>query len=641
MYDNDKQLEKAQNAMAAEIRASQNLLDAMGLGQAKKTDVELLQQFDGLVAQYKENKMSPEAFIPPSLQAIKETLKDPESFGYLLDSIQKGVIIYRNRHGGDMPSASLVASALCQAAVLHTLKDSSQANGLFDSAQAMGGKEIQGFFDSVSAHAHAHTAEVPSLAMVVIAATIANALPVISYLPNPMGTNSVPLVYVRQVSNLSFGQTDSNEYLDGANAALQYFDNVHRFKMTTDATRKTFTVTTKRKVDASTLVADANSGRLPILAGASSVSVGGIYVAEDHSGHATSSMKTGTLQLVAADTEGFKIGATTYKVTAGTTNIGTDTISITFDTAIPAGVDVIASVVGDYEAVDNENKPILTPPGSDVKLEYAVIHAYPIRALYTASIDAITQLQNELGVDQRAAFVAIVISKLMLEQTTRLLTDARKRARGTGRERKVDILRGSDYTVAFNKSSDIASEILPAIDDTKRRIVEDTQAQPSGFDVFVTGSLSTLCKTMADDTNFIPTAIPFGLPNSIVRIGSRGSDNFYYVPESSNIVFEGAENYTVQVPNPDTDVGGLVNEQRERSISEMLIVPRHEQAAKSQFIGHVAVPVVTGDVTSQNFTRGVQFYSRQAAQLNNNSRFGYQAWIVKVENLPKTLSEAV
>lgn len=49
---------------------------------------------------------------------------------------------------------------------------------------------------------------------------------------NPKGTQTVPLVYVRQVSKNAYGQMGAHDFLDGANAGAQYFDAVHRLAMT-------------------------------------------------------------------------------------------------------------------------------------------------------------------------------------------------------------------------------------------------------------------------------------------------------------------------------------------------------------------------------------------------------------------------
>lgn len=623
MFDK-KELAKASELQQKEITATRAFMDAMKFGEGNKLHSDLAAQFDSIIADLDKRQAVHTSAIPPSLLKLKEVLK-PDSFTYILDGINRGVNMYRNQHGGDYPSAGLVASAIAQAAYVHTEAKKSETGNLLDTASAFGQNAQKFFLDSVIAEAHSHIAEVPSLAMVIITTTIATALPVISYLPNPNGTQTVPLVYVRQVANMDRGQTSQNDYLDGINAAAQYFDNVHTFKMTPDAERKVWTVTARQKVNGASLVPDANSPVLPILAGATSIDVGGVHIAEDLATHANSSNKNQTIALQPVVTN-FKIGATTdINMLSGSSVTNTGVITVTFDKAIPADVDVFANVIGDYEARDNNGETILKAPGSDIDLDYARLSAYPIRALYKVTVEALSQMQNELGVDHRAAFIAIVTSKLMLEQSVRLLRSAVKRAKGTGQLRRVDIQRGSDQTVAFNNTSSIAAELIPAIEDVKRRIIAKTQAQPTGFDIYVTGSLSILVKSLADDTNFIPTATPVGLPNALLRLGSRGSDNYYFIPEEAKVLSE--------VP---VEIGG-----KEVLRSESLVIPRHDQAAKSQFIGHIAQPIATADYQAEEFVKGVQVYGRQAAQMNNNERFGYQTWLIYVDNLPKTLSEAV
>lgn len=290
---------------------------------------------------------------------------------------------------------------------------------------------------------------------------------------------------------------------------------------------------------------------------------------------------------------------------------------------------MIANVVANYEAKDANNNKILTAPSVDAQLDYAAVTAYGIRAQYTASIDAITQMQNELGVDMRAAFVAVVIAKLMFEQSCRLLSDAKARAVGSGLIRELDLTRGSDMTAAFNNTSSIAAEIVPAVEETKRRICEDTAHMPSGFDIYVTGSLSTLMRSLADDTNFVPSGLTLGTPNNMVRLGSRGSDNYYYIPHTAGVLDEGE--VTINVGGTPTAV----------QFAEALVCARNEMAAKSMFVGHIAVPVVTEDVRAQMFEQGVTFYTRQAAELNKHKRFGRQSFVLRVLNLPKSLTTEV
>lgn len=637
MFDREKLAEEVK-VQAQQVAVTSKFMELLGFGQkqANANAVSFGTQYDSLVAQATANNRSKESFVPRALLDLEEKV-GKDGLNYILDSIQKGVTSYRNRHGGAMPDAALVASALNAGALVHVGLDRSKTGGLFDSASdAFGGDTVQGFYDSVSKSASTHTAEVPSLAMVTIAMTIANAMPIVAYLPNPKGTNTVPLVYVRQVAANTYGQTTQNDYLDGLKAANQYFDSVHRFEMTPSTDRKTFTITTLRSADPETLAPVANSGRLPFVLGATAITVGGVFVAHDEQSNQSGGSSTGVFNLYQASTDGFELKGELNKVASGTVNLGTSEITVVFENPVPEGVSVRASVVANFEAKDANGDYILQAPSVDTRNEYGLVSAYAVRAIYTATIDSITQMQNELGVDVRAAFIAVVIGKLMFEQTCRLLKEARELAQGIGHERELDLSRGSDLTVAFNKTSDIAAEIIPAVEDFKRRITERAAHSPSGYDIYVTGSLSTIVRTLADDTNFIPTGLTLGVPNNITRIGSRGTDNYYYVPATANVLQEGDLNLVVGVD--DTDPANPVDITEAVSYGEMLIVGRNEVAAKSVCIGHIAVPVITEDVRAKSFEQGVTVYTRQAAQLNRNNRFSGQVGLLRVIKLSKTVT---
>lgn len=597
--------------------------------------------FDSVIASATKSSIPVESIMPQSLITMRDALKDKlnhrgePAFNSILDSIGTGVEAYRNRHGGSMPSMGLVAAALATGALLYDGLDAGKTGGLYDSKNpspnatkqfldsVSGGKAL---LDSVSAAGSSHIAEVPTLAMVTIATTIANALSIVAYLPNPKGSQTVPLVYVRHVTSQAYGETAQNEYLDGAKAAAQYFDAVHRFEMTS-ADQTTFTVKTARCKQSGTMLPDSTSGRLPIVAGGTCITIGGIPFAHDEQGHTSGGATTGTVRLLEiGETGSFVLDGVVYKLTQGDVKLGTDEISFTLDKALPADFKVIVSVIANYEAKDTQNKYILAAPSIDTKLEYTSVSAYGIRAIYTATIDALTQMQNELGVDVRAAFVAVVIAKLMLEQNIRLLSEAKARAIGTKSVRRVDLTRGSDMTQAFNNTSQLAAEILPALEEQKRRIIEKASSQPSGFDHYVSGSLGTLVRVLADDTNFIPSGLTLGMPNSIVRVGSRGTDNYYYIPSDAGVVIEGEIEITVG-SQPKTVKYG-----------EILTIARNEQAPKSVFVGHIAVPVLTDDVRSQVFEQGVTFYTRQACQTNRNSRFGGQVALTQVINIPQSMT---
>lgn len=612
MFNQDDLLKRSKY-ITRTLQATSNFISSMGFKDGKPT----VQVYDSILQQCAAQKINVASQVPDSLTGLIEIFKEsPRAKNQILDSINKGINLYRSKHGGDMPKADAIAMALDAGHLLYSGLNSTNTNGIYDSANAKNlNDEVKSFYDSVSSTASGHIADVPALAMVTITMMIASASPLVAYLPNPMGTNSLPLLYVRHVAAMDYGQTRKNDFLDGVKASAQYFDAVHTFVC--DIANKNATVTSKRLVDDAGKPVGAL--RLPMVVGGCRAFLNGVYVGNDQ-------YPIGNKPIVsnfsAVSGVVVTIHDVEYKLVSGTHNSDTDEISLVFDKDLPADAIVTVQVLADYERQDGEGKDIIPAPNADAKLDYSAVHAYSIRAIYKASIEALTQMQNELGVDMRSAFIAIVIAKVMLEQNTRLLKEIFARAKGKKFERQCDLTRGSDMTQAFNGTAMIGAEIFPAIEDCKRRVIAQTGHKPDGFDIYSTGSLSTLIKVLSDDTHFVPSGLTFGIPSEIVRLGSKGSDNFYYVPEESGIVKQG-----------EVDVGG-----DKVQFGELGIVGRNNVAAKSIFVGHTAVPVVTRDSTSKDFNTGVWFMTRQAAQVNDIGRYADQVQVLTVLNLPASLT---
>jgi hypothetical protein len=70
----------------------------------------------------------------------------------------------------------------------------------------------------------------------------------------------------------------------------------------------------------------------------------------------------------------------------------------------------------------------------------------------------------------------------------------------------------------------------------------------------------------------------------------------------------------------------------------MLVIARNSEAAKSIFVGHTAVPIVSLAVTKEAFEKGVGIYGRNAAEQNPNPRFADQCEVVNIINLPESLA---
>ncbi|WP_228203255.1 hypothetical protein [Acinetobacter sp. CFCC 10889] len=243
----ESEIKEASAAFSRIALVGKNFLDAMKYKDGTPSDA--VQLFDSVVAQAVKNGIDPAFYVPEALSSLIDQFKEsPLAKKQLLDSISTGIREYQSRHGA-MPSTGIVGSALEAAKTIYCDLTPDKTMGLFDSATARKpNTETQSFYDSVTSQSSTHIADVPALAMVTITMLIANASPLTAYLPNPKGTASLPLLYVRHIAGRDYGSTKKGEFLDGIKAASQYFDSIHKFALTT-ANNITYTVTTKRQRD--------------------------------------------------------------------------------------------------------------------------------------------------------------------------------------------------------------------------------------------------------------------------------------------------------------------------------------------------------------------------------------------------------
>lgn len=524
----------------------------------------------------------------------------------ILDGLQIGFAKYNEAQGGDIPHDAVVASAVLETA------------NMLDSLD-------------LSSMSHTHIAKVPNLVLVTIASRIANALPLVAMLPNPIGSNDVPLVNVRYIAKNARGHYTNGDYIDGDKSTLQFMDSAFEFEAET-ADRTTFTLTPKTSYKKGTIKAnDAPEAKvLPFVSGGVSVFVNGVLVADD----SRNANKQGTNAIVALNGLDFSVkdgsgSPVKVEIAQGSANLSTHEISITFKTALPDTAQVTIGIYADYERTDENNNPILVEPSLDVELEGRVLRGYANRASYSATYEALTQMQNELGVDPRSAFVAITTGKVMLEQNIRLLRKAKQRATGIGHVFIADMSRGAGGIAGittYNNTRDIAVEILPTIDLAIMAINETTNHAPTGYDIYLSGRMAVLMNNLPDDARYVPTNNAVGALNQVIKIGTlRGSINVYCVPESKEypIFAMGTTEDTItrqQVP-----------------FGELLVVARNTEAVKSVFVGFDVSPPMTKEDNTEKFKSGVTFASRQGRHVNPLGKYGSQVALIKVTNLPISL----
>lgn len=539
---------------------------------------------------------SDEKDMPESLQFIMDNIGAPHK-AKVLGALEGGINLYKKRNGGEMPPAHVLAAAFGEGAAL--------LDGFINKKPG---------FDSLSYSHHESNSVVASQVIVAISMRIASSIPIISYLPNPKGSNEVPLVYARHKANKTFNAFKKDEYLDGPKASLPYIDNVFEFVMSKVGNTNEYTLTPRvAYADYFAKTPDTATQAAPFLGGRVQILVNGVEVANDYGPNHPTKSGTSNLQPLGS----FTIDATSVKVQAATASLDTHLISATFNAALPAGAKVTARIVLDYERKDENDRPIITPPGVDIDIAKQSIFAYPIRAKVTATIDAITQMQNELGLDAVGSGIAVLYSKWELEKNTRLLREGIDRAKGLGRVYVMDLSRGSDYTSGFNSTSDIASELLLKIKVAELGVNNVTGNSPSGFDIYVGDVGAMLFMSLKDDVGWSATGATIGANDAITRIGSlKTGENVYHVPE-------GAE---------------LFNEANQAS--QILVVARNSDPAKNLFVGHTAVPLITEEIKELAFEKGVGVYARQAAQLNPLERFADQIAVIDITDAPLSVTKS-
>lgn len=540
--------------------------------------------------------------VPQTLIDIFDSIH-PDGKPYVLAAIEAGIEGYKANNGGEMPRADMIAAGLSDGLIAAKTIDK------FDSANGT----------QLNAAGMESNAVVPSATIVAISSRIANALPLIAYLPNSNGSNVVPIIYGRNVAKNTYGEVKAGDYLDGASASLQYFDPQFEFAATQDAVDpKKYTLSpTVAYADNGKRTPNATAKALPFVGGRVRVYVNGVEVANDATvNHAKFKGESAIIpvpghKLTLKDAGGNEVDV---KLSSGVADLDNKSIEVTFVDELPADAEVTINLIGDYEAKDGEGKPLLTVPSLDIDLIARQIFAYPMRAIYRATRDAVGQMQRELGVDPRGAVTAVVASKYALEQNIRLLKAGKRRAVGFGRVLTADLSRGAVDTAVFNNTSEQARELLVTLSTAKVLINKILDVAPAGHDIFVTDKMSVLFDNLADDTHYRKIASAVGAPNQIVRIGSiDGNINVYHVPADSGLLKE---------------VGDA---------AEIMIVGRGAEAVRNPFVGFVTTPLTVRESNTVDFEDGVTVQGSQASELNPLERFADQIVVIHVTNLPVSI----
>ena len=573
-------------------------------------------QFDSMLAKNVAGREAAMQDLPPSLANIlsHQYFTNQTDQQMVFDGISDGIAEYKARNGGESPSAWVIANALVTAST--ALGDGSNE------------KLGEGYtFDSLNFGSHSATSIVPATTQVFISQTIANALPIVTMLPNPTGANELPIVHTQMVAGRDLAAARRGQLLDGDNAGLPYFENRHVLTMTKDATtptKFTLSVHTKYNKEISAhktlkFVPDANSPKAPFIAGRVFIKLKGRIIAQSPSAYSSSSNTTGTLSLQ-VNSQPLVIGDKKYQAVSAIANLDTQDITITFSEAagfdVPVQDEVVGDVSFDYERKDSAGKKILAEPSTDIEPEYETLRAYPSRTLSTASIDAITQLANELGLDFFSASQYISLARYILEQNGRLLRAAYEMAVTNADPEKGRVLTYDFKTngVAPTNIASASTKINQVITKGRTRLSRAVGMLIGTIDIYVSDRGSVFFAGM-DGSDYESTSNNYGDNGSIYMIGrlKKCNANVYYIPPS---------------------LGVLDETQGEPTTARAVCVARPVSQMKAQFVGFNVVPPLSVSSNADAFEQNAGSYMRQAADINPVGRYQDQTFLIEMINLP-------
>jgi hypothetical protein len=333
---------------------------------------------DAAQALFRDGEIS----VPDSVQRLVEKYK-PEFHPMLLDAVRDGARMYEREHGF-APDASVIEFALDNALKTVTPLADLQVPVRLDAA--------------TNAH-HDQLSLQPAMAIVSIMAQFAEAIPFAAYLSADVKSNEARLAIMDNKADSSFGDYAKGDSLNGIAGGGAYVDCERVCLLTANGGAGPFAFAVKARTN-DTGVA------VPLLRGRTVILVNGLPAAAE----VRTTAGAGTNPVAGSVT----IGGTTFAL-GGTVNTDTGAISITTSAALPAG-----TVVEALAYIDFERAPELAPYITTEATVYQLF-ARASRALVKVSIDAMTQMQQELALDPRGQSLLSLRAQWAQERHYRVL----------------------------------------------------------------------------------------------------------------------------------------------------------------------------------------------------------------------------
>lgn len=548
--------------------------------------------------------------LPDALKAIFDSIgKDKAS--NIDRAVHYGIAQYKSRHGGDLPHPSVIAAAL-DAGALVAKHQKSWAADVIKAYDSINNPKVENGFDDINNLHSEAVSIVPAMTVTTIANVIAYAMPIVAMIPNSNGSNEVPIVSARFITDCAFGAMAQGDYLDGVNSAKPYTEGRFRFALSNGGAGTTYTVVAHTQYDDFALkTPNTAAPLLPFIAGNISFRINGKEVANTR--NRSKSKVTGTIA-ADIDADGIDILGTNYVVSASTINIDTSAISVTLNSALPAGAKLEAVLVADFQARDSQKNFKITPVGVDILPEYTTLIAAAFNCQVTAGQDLQIQLSNELNIGFIGSALAILQSKIYLEQTVRLLQEGKERAVLNGRDvYKFDMSRSVTGNLAAigNTTGDLFAEVTKHIDIAKLDITKLAGGATVAWDLYVGDQGLIFFNQLNSDRMPTKTGMKASY-GQIVRIGTLADGtNVYHTPTEQGVVSEAPLTF------------------------EMLLVGRGNEPVRCPFVGFIQTPMTLTEAKPDPRETVMGVHGQQAAEMNPLGRYADQIALITVNNAPK------
>jgi hypothetical protein len=464
----------------------------------------------------------------------------------IMRAILDGVNAYTEAHG-EAPSADMVEAALYQG--YSTTEDARKKFATLDNVSATNTNH-----DPISMQ--------PNRAVVAIMGSIAEAIPVASYLPYDIGSNEAKLIIVQHAAGSNAGTMKRGDLLDGINAGSPYLSTSRVVKLVAGKAKITATMT-----DAETC--DPAGPKVPLLRGRSIVYVQGLPAGGEIAYTAApSSMMGGSI----------RIGSTDHAM-SGVVKHDTGEVEATFTPELPANMAVHVEVF-----LDLEQQPELTPLVAVQALKFP-LHAYAWRALTEVSIDSRTQFANEVGITPETEAVLAIRNQFGNERHYQVIRQAERLA----------LWNTGSYnfnwdTFGIEKTrSRIAQDIMAAIYPLEQKMANDTMDH--GITHMYVDEVFAATLLCCDSTVFQPSGV--SARPSIYRLGRLLNKYEVYVNPRARKLTD----------KPDE--------------SKVLCIGRSTQAGRNPFVlGDAVAPMAVPISTGSDMKNKSGFYARNFTSVN-------------------------